>query len=152
MALTSELEAKISDKLARMGLELFEIRYIRAGARSALRVFIERPVGRVSIDDCEDASREISMLLDVEDFSNQPYTLEVSSPGLDRVLTSEKDFSRVIGEQIRLRVKAPNNKQQTVTGTLTECRSGVLTITADAEAMSVPLSEVLSGKIEVTFK
>ncbi len=152
MAISEKLETKIRDKLNRMGLELFEIRYIRAGSRSALRLFIERATGRVSIDDCEEASREVSMLLDVENFSNNPYTLEVSSPGLDRVLTTEKDFSRVVGERLRLRIQAPDEKQKTVTGTLLECHEGALTLKTDSDTVAIPLSEVYSGKIEVTFK
>ncbi|MFP4417547.1 MAG: ribosome maturation factor RimP, partial [Chitinispirillaceae bacterium] len=69
----------IEKKVQSLGLELYEIKYIRGG-RSILRVYIDKESG-VTIDDCELVSNELSMLLDVEEFSRSPYTLEVSSPG-----------------------------------------------------------------------
>jgi ribosome maturation factor RimP len=141
----------IERKLAEMGLELFEIKLIQAGSRRILRIYIDRATG-VTIGDCEMASNEISMVLDVEGFTDRPYTLEVSSPGIDRPLTTEKDFRREVNRNLRLQVRDQSGGVRTVRGKLQACSDGALVLETDKGTVSVSLSDVHSGKVEVSFK
>jgi ribosome maturation factor RimP len=141
----------IERKLAFLGLELYDIRYFRAGSRDTLRVFVDKESG-ITIADCESASRELSILLDVEEFSKRPYTLEVSSPGLDRPLIAEKDFIRAKGRRITLRVAQPGGTHKTIAGVLIDYSDGALRLESKSTHLDIALSDVLSGKIEVSFK
>lgn len=151
MRAVDKVTPAIEDKLAKLGLELYELKYFRAGKRSVLRVFIDKP-GGVTIDDCENASNELSMVLDVEGFSNRSYTLEVSSPGLDRPLTEERDFRRACGHDVALRLLEPLDGKRRVTGKLMECENEVLRLKKGDEIIPVPLSNVQTGRVEISFK
>ena len=142
------IKSVIEKKLSSMGLELYELKYIKAGSRLILRVFIDKD-GSVSVDDCEKASHEISILLDVENFSQTPYTLEVSSPGIDRPLTTEKDFRRVVGNDVRLHFRDNEKKNRTVSGRVVACSDGNVAIETTKGLKTVPLPDITGGKIEI---
>jgi ribosome maturation factor RimP len=150
----SEIRPVIEEKLRFMRLFLHDIRFIRQGKRGILRVFIDKP-GGVTIDDCEQASNAVSMILDVENFSDQPYTLEVSSPGADRLLMSETDFKMVIGHFLRLVVKdagSPSGEKEMV-GKLAACNNDRLKMDIDTEqTIELPLSEIIRARLDVRFK
>lgn len=147
----ARIESVIEEKLATMGYELYELKDIRAGSRSILRLFVDNANG-ITVKECEKISHEISILLDVENFSQSPYTLEVSSPGIDRPLVTEKDFKRAVGNRIRFRLKGPEGKSSTLNGKLIDCANGVCTVETKKEKKEIPLSTIFSGKIEITFK
>jgi ribosome maturation factor RimP len=151
MCTTECIESIVEEKLASLGYELYELKLIKAGSRSILRLFIDKE-GGITVDDCEKASNEISVLLDVENFSQRPYTLEVSSPGIDRPLTTEKDFKRAIGNTIRLRLKESDGKSTTLHGNLIGCSNGNLTIETQKGIKTISISNIHGGKIEITFK
>jgi ribosome maturation factor RimP len=150
MATASDIKPQIETLLLRLGLELYDLVIGHAGRRSAVRVFIDKP-GGVTVADCENASKEIAMLLDVEEFSATPYTLEVSSPGLDRPLKNEKDFRRVVGEKVILQVKDSSGGRKTVAGKIVECSAGVVTLQCPEETRTIPLDAIAGGKVEITF-
>ncbi len=87
---------------ASLGLELAEVEYKQEGARMVLRLFIDRE-GGVTLDDCAAVSRELAEILDVEDFIQSRYTLEVSSPGLNRPLKKPSDYERFTGRLVKIR-------------------------------------------------
>ncbi len=113
------LEAKISilaEKLAAsMGMEVVLVEVRGSGSRTIVRTFIDQP-GGISLDDCGSFSRRFSVLLDVEDWIQHGYTLEVSSPGLDRPLAKEEDFRRFSGKGIKIRTRAPLQGQRNFKG------------------------------------
>lgn len=141
----------IEKKVASLGCELFDVKFIRAGSHSILRVYIYKE-GGVSISDCERVSHELSVLLDVEDFSTHPYSLEISSPGIDRPLITEKDFKFARGNKVAIRIKGTGDKYETITGALTDCANATVTLAVGEETKTIALSEIISGKIEVSFK
>ena len=141
----------IEEKLVSMGLELYELKCIKAGSRLIVKVYIDKD-GSVTVDDCEKASNEISILLDVENVTQKPYTLEVSSPGIDRPLTTEKDFRRAVGNNVKLSLKRSEGKNKTVLGRLVTCSHGDLNIETVKGMQTISLSDVNSGKIEIKFK
>lgn len=151
MGAVEQIEPIIEKKLTSLGYELFDIKFIRAGSRSILRLFIDKK-GGITVGDCEKVSHDISIMLDVENFSQAPYTLEVSSPGIDRPLTSEKDFIRAVGNTVRFRTKETEGKSRTLRGKLTACSDGICTVETTEGTTTIALSSIYSGKIEVAFK
>ena len=101
--------------LPSMGLELVDVQFHREGHGWVLRLFIDRE-GGVSLDHCSKVSREISAYLDVEDVIEQPYHLEVSSPGLDRPLRDFGDFKRFCGNNARVKLREQINGQYVFIG------------------------------------
>lgn len=99
------LEQLILPILASYGLELADLELKGEGRRHMLRVFIDKP-GGVTLDDCAEVSRDVSALFEVEDPIEGAYTLEVSSPGLDRPLKKPRDFERQIGRLVRIKTTA----------------------------------------------
>jgi len=107
----------ISPILWTLGLELADVVCVGQGSRSVVRVFIDKPEG-VTLDDCERAHKALGPALDVADPFPHAYTLEVSSPGLDRPFKRIQDFRRAIGKRVTLKLKEPLAGQWRLVGTL----------------------------------
>ena len=147
-----EITPIIEDKLKFLRMELYDIKFIPAGRHSILRVFIDKE-GGVTIDDCEKASRELSMLLDVENFSQGPYTLEVSSPGADRPLATQRDFLKVIGQYVSLELKSEEKQKPVLVGKCVSCIDNALMIELDDHSeKQVPLAQIQKAKMDIRFK
>lgn len=110
------------------GFELVDVEYVKEGSTWYLRSYIDKP-GGISIDDCEKVSRRLSDLLDQEDFIEDAYIMEVSSPGLGRPLKKEKDFRRSLGEEVGIRTYRMIDKQKEFTGILKDYDENTVTIT-----------------------
>lgn len=98
--------------------ELVDVEYVKEGSSWYLRAYIDKE-GGISVDDCEVISRKLSDWLDKEDFIEDSYILEVSSPGLGRPLKKEKDFARSVGKQVDIRLYRQRDNQKDFTGILT---------------------------------
>lgn len=98
----SRAEALITPIIEKNSFELVDIEYVKEGGNYYLRAYIDKP-GGITIDDCEVVSREYSLLLDEEDFIEDAYIMEISSPGLGRPLKKEKDFARSIGMEVEVK-------------------------------------------------
>jgi len=147
-----EIKPLIEEKLKFMRMELYDIKYIRAGKHSVLRIFIDK-AGGVTIDDCERVSNEISMLLDVENFSDTPYTLEVSSPGADRPLITQKDFNNVIGHYVKVELKSENKPFPIYIGKCVSCTNNILLLDIDDDKeVKIPLEKINSARLDIRFK
>ena len=92
--------------LERDGFELVEVEWLRVGGRWTLRVFVDRQ-GGVGIDECQEVSRTVEPILDVEDLIEPAYDLEVSSPGVERPLRKASDFDRFAGQDVQMTLNAP---------------------------------------------
>jgi len=142
----------IDAKLKELGFELFELRFFRAGTRSILRVVIDSAEG-VKIADCAFVSNELSILLDAENFSlDRPYNLEVSSPGIDRPLKTERDYKRVVGREVRVHLTQGIEGKKTLTGEVIACEDNKLKVKLEDKTVEIPLSDIYSGKEEIRFK
>lgn len=124
--------------------ELVDVEVTRPRGPGSLRVVVDSRAGdgRVSIERCAAISRELSTLLDATDFMPGPYRLEVSSPGLDRVLAREKDFEAAVGSEIRAQTRRPLDGRKRFRGRLVTFGSGVLELEVDGERVSIPFEEV----------
>lgn len=99
------------------GFELVDVEYVKEAGNWYLRAYIDKP-GGIAVDDCEVISRALSDKLDEEDYIEDSYILEVSSPGLGRPLKKDKDFQRSIGKEIEVRTFRAIDKQKEFTGIL----------------------------------
>jgi len=113
--IVQKVQSFAEELLPSMGLELFEVQFRREGHGWVLRLFIDREEG-VSLDDCSMVSREISDYLDVEDMIEQPYHLEVSSPGLERPLRNVNEFKRFRGQKARVKLRESRGGQRVFIG------------------------------------
>lgn len=158
MATQKEDTCSVVSKIAQpilesMGLELVDIEFGRVGPDAVLRLFIDKE-GGVMLDDCAGLSRELSMILDVEDVIACNYTLEVSSPGLDRPLKKQADYDRFVGRTIKVRTYQPflddsGNKRKTFLGKLDGLVDGVVKMSlAEGQTASIPLVQVAKANLE----
>ena len=110
-------EALILPILDRLGFFLWDVEYVKEGADHYLRAYIDKENG-ITIDDCVEVSRALSDELDREDFIDEAYILEVSSPGLGRALKKDKDFERSIGQSVDVKTYKPIDGLKQMTGVL----------------------------------
>ena len=114
------------------GFELVDVEYVKEGGNWYLRAYIDKP-GGIAVDDCEVISRALSDRLDEEDFIDDAYILEVSSPGLGRPLKKEKDFARSIGQEVEVRTYRAVDRQKEFTGILRAYDKDSITIEMENE-------------------
>lgn len=110
--------------------ELVDVEYVKEAGNWYLRSYIDKP-GGITVDDCEVISRLLSDWLDKEDFIEDSYIMEVSSPGLGRPLKKDKDFERSLGEEVELRLYKPRNRQKEFTGILKAYDKDTVTLEMD---------------------
>jgi ribosome maturation factor RimP len=139
--LRDKLIALSEPLLAQLGYELVDLEYAPGRAHAVLRVFIDRPEG-VGLDDCERVSHELAALLDVEDPVPMAYTLEVSSPGLDRVLRTPAHFQRFAGERIWLELRLARDGRRRYTGRLETAGSEGIELNVDGAMVAVRYVEI----------
>ena len=116
--------------------ELVDVEYVKEGGTWYLRAYIDKP-GGITVDDCEIVNRALSDLLDREDFIEDSYILEVSSPGLGRPLKKEKDFVRSQGEEVEIRTYRMVEKQKEFRGSLKSWDKETVTIVTEGEKEQV---------------
>ena len=143
---------------ASRGLEIWDIQSRRETSGHVVRVFIDRPgpaatpEESVSIEDCEQVNREMSTILDVEDPLPFAYTLEVSSPGLDRPLRSVADYQRFAGRLAKVVVSEPVDRQKAFEGHLRGTEGDEVLLEASNGRMHrLPFRLITRGRLEVEF-
>lgn len=107
--------------------ELVDVEYVKEGGSWYLRAYIDKP-GGITVDDCEIVNRALGDLLDQDDFIEDSYILEISSPGLGRPLKKERDFERSLGEEVEIRTYRMVNKQKEFRGILKAYDKDTVTI------------------------
>ena len=127
-----ELEALLNPLIVQEGGELVDLQWRREGHQWVLRLFLDKPKG-ITLDDCAYFSDRVSATLDEGDKIPQSYVLEVSSPGLDRVIKKDKDFERFAGKPVKLRLKLPENGQRKFTGVLQGLKDGNVSVQVDKD-------------------
>lgn len=121
--ITKQASELVEPALEEMGFELVDVEYLSKNGKWVLRLFIDKN-GGITIDDCARLSGEIGDLIDVKGIIEHKYVLEVSSPGLNRILKKERDFIRVIGKKITVRMAVPIKGCRNFTGYLREFSRG----------------------------
>ena len=128
-----------------LGYELYDIEYVKEGKDYFLRIYIDSKNG-IDLDDCELVSNSITELLDREDYIKEQYFLEVSSPGIERTLRKEKHFLSQIGNEIRIKLFKPIDKQKELIGILTEYNKEEITIKVDEKTIKINSKDIANAK------
>ncbi len=129
---------------------IWGVELLSHGRHSKLRLFIDNPQG-VSIDDCERISRQVSDVLDVEGTFGQSYTLEVSSPGMDRILFKADQFEANVGQTIDVRLNFPLEGKKRIVGLLSGVENGEVIVRIEDEEYLLPLENVQRARIVPRF-
>jgi len=145
--LRERLIALIEPVVAREGFELVELEYAPGRAHALLRLYIDAPTAGVTLDDCAHVSREVAALLDVEDPIASAFTLEVSSPGFDRVLRTQAHFGRFVGARVFVELKEPRAGRRRYTGTLLKVDAAGIALEVDREHVAVAFSEIGKARL-----
>ncbi len=160
MALDVERVREIADRVAASrGLEVVEVEFLGGGKARMLRVFLDKPaagndpLAGVTHEDCANFSREFGTILDVEDAVPSSYTLEVSSPGLDRKLVKAADFTRFAGSRIKLTTRQPVDNNRHFEGRMESFQDGRLTLdlSVASHKSRKKMGDAAGQKIEIEF-
>lgn len=134
-----------------MGYELADLELKTGGKDQVVRIFIDRDPEGIQLEDCEAVSRQVSAILDVEDPISGHYTLEVSSPGLDRKLTKPAHFRRFAGEQVKVRLRFPMAGRRNFKGQLKAVGDEKIEVEVDGELHSLPMKTIESARLVPTL-
>src|SRR5215469_18942640 len=160
MALDVERVQAIADRVAASrGMEVIEVEFLGGGKARMLRVFLDKPaagndpLAGVTHEDCANFSREFGTILDVEDLMPGSYTLEVSSPGLDRKLVKAADFTRFTGSRVKLLTRDPVNNNRYFEGRLERFEDGRLTLdlSVASHKSRKKMGDAAGHRIEIDF-
>jgi len=143
-------EHLLSPIAAQYDVEIYDVEYVKEGKDYYLRAYIDKPEG-VNIQDCENVSRALSDALDAEDFIPDAYILEVSSPGLGRVLKKDRHMERSIGETGELKAYKPIDGQKEFSGILKAFDAATITIEEDGAARTFERSAIATVRLALDF-
>ena len=145
-SVASALRVRLASGVEALGFELVEAELSGGRHHRTLRVYIDGPEG-VTVDDCAAVSRQLSAILDVEDPIPGSYTLEVSSPGLDRPLVTPADFRRFQGAMIKVRLLNALDGRRNFTGRLLETTPESVVMEVDQERFNLPLAAIERARL-----
>ncbi len=132
--------------VASLNCELWGLEYLTQGRYTTLRVFIDGPSG-VSLEDCEKISRQISSVMDVEDPIDGEYTLEVSSPGMDRPLYKADHYARYLGETVNVRLRMARDGRRRFKGNIVAVENDDVRINVDGAEITLPIDAIDKANI-----
>jgi ribosome maturation factor RimP len=148
MGIISDIEALLNPVVEQKKMELVDLQFTSEHGKKVLRVFLDKE-GGFSLSDCEKMSMALGDLLDEKDVIKGAYALEISSPGLDRVLKKEKDFVRFAGKKAKINVFAPINGQRNFLGNIISCGSGKVKIEdVTGKTVEIPLDNMAIARLE----
>lgn len=131
-------------------VEIYDVEYVREGNEWFLRAYIDKE-GGVDIDDCVTVSRSLSDKLDEEDFIEEAYTLEVSSPGLGRTLKKDRHFEKSLGEEVEIKTYKPIDGQKEFSGILKEYDADTVTIEIEGKTKVFAKADVAIVRLALDF-
>lgn len=133
-----------------LNLELVDIEFFPQGARTIIRIIIDKETG-VTLDDCTKVSREIGYLLDIKDFFPHSYHLEVSSPGLERPLKTLRDFAKFVGHKVSIKTSELFDGKRNFRGTLKQVQNGTVLLEMDGKLWELPFERIRQAKSVYEF-
>ncbi len=144
--LRDQLIELLQPVVVNLGYELWELEYAARSGGGLLRLYIDSPQG-ITLDDCERVSRAVSAVMDEEDPIAGHYTLEVSSPGLDRVLRTAEHFARFNGERVKVETTTPVNGRKRFAGRLTDVSDGQIALEVDGGLVRLPIDGIHKARV-----
>ncbi len=146
-----ELKALISPVVESLGCELWGLEYLTQAKHATLRLFIDKEDGGVMLTDCENVSRQVSAVMDVEDPIACEYDLEVSSPGAARSLYNLEQYKRYLGEKVKIQLRVPFDGRRKFTGILNAVESDEVVVVVDNEEYLLPIGSIDKANIIPRF-
>ena len=143
-------EAMLAPIVESNGFELVDVEYVKEAGTWYLRGYIDKP-GGITVNDCETVSRAFSDKLDEDDFIEDSYIMEISSPGLDRPLKKEKDFARSIGKLVEIRTYRPIETQKEFCGELTAYDNNSVTIDEEGTPRTFDKKDIALVRLAIDF-
>ncbi len=142
----SKLQELLSPSVAALGYELLGCIYVPQGRRTILRIYIDKQEG-VTIADCERVSRQLAAVLDVEDPIMGSYSLEVSSPGIDRPLFTREQFQRFVGSKVNIKLHAAIDNRRQFKGQLVNVIEDNVVVNVDGTEFTLPLTNIAKANL-----
>ncbi len=136
-----ELTRLLEPAIESLGYELCDLEVKLGGRDGFLRVFIDKPEG-IALEDCEVVSRQVSAMLDVEDPLPGNYSLEVSSPGLDRRLSKAAHFQQFLGKEVKVKLRFPQDGRRNFRGPITAADEENVEVEVDGETYKLPIKTI----------
>lgn len=122
-----KVENLVKDNVQKLGYNLYDVEYVKEGKEFYLRIYIDKPTG-ITLEDCELVSNNVNELLDEEDYIKEQYFLEVSSPGIERILKKDKHLKENVGKKVQIKLFKPFNGQKQYEGILKDFNENAVTI------------------------
>ena len=145
-----QVEELVGPTVESLGCTIWGVEFLNQGKHTKLRLYIERD-GGVDVDDCATVSRHVSDILDVEEFINNAYTLEVSSPGMDRILFRESQFADSVGEQVDVRLNFPFEGKKKFIGLLAGVQDSTAVVQIAEDEYLLPLENIQRARVVPVF-
>ena len=144
-SIEDRVETLITRKINELGYELYDVEYAKEGKNYYLRVFIDRPDG-IDLNDCEKVSDNINELLDEADYIKEQYFLEVSSPGIERILRKDKHFKNNIGNVVEIKLFKPINKEKKIIGNLKDFNKEIILVENESNETQIDRKNIAQIK------
>jgi ribosome maturation factor RimP len=148
--LLQEVQGVIEPILQSQGLELVDLEYQRESQAWVLRIYLDRE-GGVTLEDCTGVSHEVGAVLEVKDLIPNPYTLEVSSPGLTRPLKKPEDFNKFRNQLVKIKLYEPLEGRKNFTGTLLGLEEDRVRVEVDQQVFELPFERIAKANLEIDF-
>lgn len=141
-----QLLSLLEPPVGALGYELIDVEHVVAGPGGVVRLYIDAPAG-ITVEDCERVSHAVSAILDAEDPIPGAYTLEVSSPGLDRILRTREHFERFRGNRIKVQLALPIEGRRRYTGTLRGVAGDAIEMEVDGEPVMLAIAQIHKARV-----
>tara|TARA_R110002124_G_scaffold101997_3_gene249860 strand:+ start:7068 stop:7523 length:456 start_codon:yes stop_codon:yes gene_type:complete len=138
----------VQSTVAALGYELWGVEYVAQGKHSVVRVYIDSPAG-ISVDDCATVSTQVSSIFDVEDPVAGEYTLEVSSPGMDRLLFTLEQYAGYVGEVVELRLRSAFEGRRRFKGVLKGIEGDDVVVQVDDHEFLLPYGAIEKARVQL---
>ncbi len=149
-SIEEKVEELIQNKVKELGYELYDVQYVKEGKDYFLRIFIDKPEG-IDLNDCEKVSNEINPIIDKADYIKEAYFLEVSSPGVERVLRKDKHLEQNIGKEIEIKLFKPIENEKIQDGILKQYNEEAITIEVNDEEKIIDRKNIALMKLKYNF-
>ena len=150
MEILGRIKEIITDYLVQNDIELVDMMYRRESPGMCLRLLVDKP-GGIGLSECEALNNFLSVKLDEEDVIGERYTIEVSSPGLDRPLKTDRDFERVIGRDIEVDTHEPVDDKRHLEGTLIGMERETIVVERDGISTVIPRDRIAFARLKIEF-
>ena len=149
-AIIEAVRALVQPILQDYSLELVDVEYLRERSGWIVRITIDKE-GGVTLGDCTTVSRELGFLMEIKEVIEHPFNLEVSSPGLNRPLKTEKDFERFAGRKVTIKTAEPLDGRRNFQGTLRSFKNGHVTLDNQEKTWRIPFEAIAKAKLIYEF-